>query len=102
MVSPFDSVESSISGLFVSLFVLSSLRQVGPSTGSGTFLTGWGCWYWPRSGVHGRFLVGDGRPTAAGEAFHYDWLPGGGEALRPDDGLERRRVSAQSRCRHTL
>ena len=49
----------------------------GPSTGSGAFLTGCGCWYWPRSGVHRRFWVGDGRPTAAGEAFHYDWLPGG-------------------------
>ena len=53
----------------------------------GGFLTGCGCWYWPRSGAHRRFWVGDGRPTAAGEAFRYDWLPGGGEALRPDDGL---------------
>ena len=40
-------------------------------------LTGCGCWYWPRSGVHRRFWVGDGRPTAAGVAFHYDWLPSG-------------------------
>ena len=31
-------------------------------------LTGCGCWYWPRSGVHRRFWVGDGRPTAAGAA----------------------------------
>ena len=70
--------------------MLFDLHLLGPSTGSGTsmaFLTGWGCWYWPRSGVHRRFWVGDGRPTAAGEAFRYDWLPGGGEALRPDDGL---------------
>ena len=34
-------------------------------------LTGCGCWYWPRSGVHRRFWVGDGRPTAAGVAYSH-------------------------------
>ena len=30
-----------------------------------------GCWHWPRRGTHRRFLVGDGRPTAAGVVCFY-------------------------------
>ena len=49
-------------------YVLTALRQ---AQGPQAFLTGCGCWYWPRSGVHRRFWVGDGRPTAAGVAYSH-------------------------------
>ena len=57
-------------------FDASTLRQAqrpqaqGPQA-QGPY-TGCGCCYWPRSGVHRRFWVGDGRPTAAGVAYYYN------------------------------